>query len=224
MSIRVLIADDERLVRTGFRMILAAEPDIDVVGEARDGREAIEVARELAPDVVLMDVRMPDVDGLAATREIAGADGRATHPRVIVLTTFDLDEYVYGALRAGASGFLLKDAPESQLVAAIHAAAAGGSLFSASATRRLVATFARRQPSMAADEASGMDELTEREREVLLLVARGLSNREIATALHVTAHTAKTHVAHILGKLGLRDRVQTVVFAYEHDLVTDQRD
>jgi DNA-binding NarL/FixJ family response regulator len=218
-----LIADDERLVRTGFRMILAAEADIDVVGEARDGREAIDAARQLAPDVVLMDVRMPDIDGLAATREIAGtdADGRTTHPRVIVLTTFDLDEYVYGALRAGASGFLLKDAPESQLVAAIRAAATGGSLYSPSATRRLVATFARRQPSTVADTLGGVAELTEREREVLLLVARGLSNREIASTLRVTEHTAKTHVAHILGKLGLRGRVQAVVYAYEHDLAGD---
>jgi DNA-binding NarL/FixJ family response regulator len=220
--IRVLLADDERLVRAGFRMILATEPDIEVVGEARDGREAIEAATRLQPDVVLMDVRMPGVDGLAATRAIVGASeppGREhAQPRVIVLTTFDLDEYVYGALQAGATGFLLKDAPESQLVAAIRAAATGAALFSPEATRRLVATFARHRPPDDSDGA-GIGDLTQREHEVLLLVARGLSNQELAVELAITEHTAKTHVAHILGKLGLRDRVQAVVFAYEHDLV-----
>jgi DNA-binding NarL/FixJ family response regulator len=214
VTIRVLIADDERLVRAGFRMILASEPGIEVIGEARDGREAIEAVHRLHPDVVLMDVRMPGIDGLAATREIV--TGAGAPARVIVLTTFDLDEYVYGALQAGATGFLLKDAPEAQLVAAIRAAATGGALFSPEATQRLVATFARRPP--ARDESTTAD-LTAREREVLLLVATGLSNREIAETLSITEHTAKTHVAHILGKLGLRDRVQAVVFAYEHDLV-----
>jgi DNA-binding NarL/FixJ family response regulator len=225
VTIRVLIADDERLVRAGFRMILAAEPGIEVVGEARDGREAIEAVGRLHPDVVLMDVRMPGIDGLAATRAIvAGSDGSdhvgragAAGPvRVIVLTTFDLDEYVYGALQAGATGFLLKDAPEAQLVAAIRAAATGAALFSPEATQRLVTTFAQRRP---ARNESTTEDLTAREREVLLLVATGLSNREIAETLSITEHTAKTHVAHILGKLGLRDRVQAVVFAYEHDLV-----
>lgn len=218
----MLIADDERLVRAGFRMILGAEADIEVVGEARDGREAIDATRRLKPDVVLMDVRMPGIDGLAATREIAGAGhdaspGDDARPaRVIVLTTFDLDDYVYGALRAGATGFLLKDAPEAQLVAAIRAASTGAALFSPEATQRLVATFAHRGPDRDAD---GIAELTAREREVLLLVAQGLSNQELANSLAITEHTAKTHVAHILGKLGLRDRVQAVVFAYEHDLV-----
>jgi DNA-binding NarL/FixJ family response regulator len=213
MTIRVLIADDERLVRAGFRMILGAEPDIQVVAEARDGREAIDAVRRHKPDVVLMDVRMPGIDGLAATREITMV---TAPPRVIVLTTFDLDEYVYGALRAGASGFLLKDAPETQLLAAIRAAATGASLFSPEATQRLVATFAHRHQE---PDAAAVADLTAREREVLLLVAQGLSNQELAAALTITEHTAKTHVAHILGKLGLRDRVQAVVFAYENELV-----
>ena len=216
MSIRVLIVDDERLVRAGFRMILLGEAGIEVAGEAASGREAIDEARRLQPDVILMDVRMPGIDGLAATREIVGdRDGAAAGPRVIVLTTFDLDEYVFGALQAGATGFLLKDAPVAQLVAAIRAASTGASLLSPEATRRLVATFARRAPNPEAVVA----ELTGREREVLMLVAQGLSNREIGTALAVAEETVKTHVAHILGKLGLRDRVQAVVFAYEQGLV-----
>lgn len=215
MTIRVLVADDERLVRAGFRMILAAEPDIDVVAEAGDGREALAEVRRSRPDVVLMDIRMPEVDGLTATRRILDLAGE--RPHVILLTTFDLDEYVYQALRAGASGFLLKDAPEDQLVAAIRVAATGGSMFAPTATRRLVEEFARRGPP--AEAPPGLDELTPREVEVLRLVARGLSNREIAGELVVTEHTAKTHVAHILGKLGLRDRVQAVVLAYESRLV-----
>jgi DNA-binding NarL/FixJ family response regulator len=214
VSIGVLLADDERLVRAGFRMILKAEPDIDVVGEASNGLEAIEGARELGPDVVLMDIRMPNLDGLEATRRIlAGPDPR---PRVIVLTTFDLDEYVYEALRVGASGFLLKDAPEDQLVAAIRVAADGGSIFAPSVTRRLIEEFTQRARREAPPE---LEELTPRELEVLRLIAGGLSNQEIAAKLVVSEHTAKTHVAHILQKLNLRDRVQAVVLAYEMELV-----
>jgi DNA-binding NarL/FixJ family response regulator len=215
MTVRVLLVDDERLVRTGFRMILATEPDIEVVGEAQDGLEAIDASARLHPDVVLMDIRMPRMHGLEAAHLLLdGPDA----PRVIVLTTFDLDEYVYEALRAGASGFLLKDAPEDQLIAAIRVAADGGSLFAPSVTRRLVASFASRSPR-GPRVVPGLDDLTAREAEVLLLVARGLSNREIADALVISEHTAKTHVAHILGKLGLRDRVQAVVCAYEAGLV-----
>jgi len=214
MTIRVLLADDQRLVRGGFRMILHAEPDVDVVGEAADGAEAVALARDLHPHVVLMDVRMPNVDGIEATRRIV--DGTEESPRVLVLTTFDLDEYVYEALRAGASGFLLKDAPEEQLVAGIRIVAAGGSLFAPAVTRRLIERFAEtatREPPPA------VAELTARELDVLRLVARGLSNTEIASELVVSDHTVKTHVAHILGKLDLRDRVQVVVLAYESGIV-----
>ena len=215
MTIRVLLADDQRLVRGGFRMILRAEKDIEVVGEASDGREAIEEAARLGPDVVLMDVRMPNVDGLEATRRIlAGPEPR---PHVVVLTTFDLDEYVYEALRAGASGFLLKDAPEDQLISAIRLAADGGAMFSPSVTRTLIEEFAGRAERSA--PAPALDELTERETEVLRLLARGLSNRELADELVVSEHTAKTHVARILTKLGLRDRTQAVILAYESGLV-----
>jgi DNA-binding NarL/FixJ family response regulator len=213
--IRVLLADDQRLVRSGFRMILKAEPGVEVVGEAADGREAIEQARALAPDVVLMDVRMPNLDGIEATRRIVG---EAEAPRVIVLTTFDEDEYVFGALRAGASGFLLKDAPEDQLVAAIRVAADGGSLFAPSVTRRLIERFAGHS-----EPPAGLADLTGREREVLTLVARGLSNAEIAAELVVSEHTVKTHVARVLQKLDLRDRTQAVVAAYESGLVQPGR-
>jgi DNA-binding NarL/FixJ family response regulator len=210
MTIRVLLADDQTLVRSGFRMILRAEPDIDVVGEAADGAEAIALARGLNPDVVLMDVRMPNVDGIEATRRIM--DGGEHAPRVLVLTTFDLDQYVFEALRAGASGFLLKDAPEDQLVSGIRIVAVGASLFAPAVTRRLIERFAGAVP-IAPPPALG--ELTPRELEVLRLVARGLSNAEIAGELVLSEHTAKTHVAHILDKLDLRDRVQAVVLAYE---------
>jgi len=210
--IRVVVADDQPLVRTGLRMILTAEPDIAIVGEAADGRAAIAVCAELRPDVVLMDVRMPDVDGIEATRVITAVD---EPPRVLVLTTFDLDEVVYDALRAGASGFLLKDAPEERLTTAIRVVAEGGSLFAPSVTRRLIEEFARRSPAPQA-ELSG---LTEREHEVLRLVARGLSNAEIAQELFVSDNTVKTHVARLLMKLGVRDRVQAVVLAYESGLV-----
>jgi DNA-binding NarL/FixJ family response regulator len=211
--IRVLLADDERLVRTGFRMILAGEPDIDVVGEAADGARTVALARELQADVVLMDVRMPEVDGIEATRRLTA---RAPAPRVIVLTTFDIDEYVFGALRAGASAFLLKDAPEQQLLAAIRVVADGGSLFAPSVTRRLVERFA---DTPASGTRRALAELTPRETEVLRLIARGMSNAEIAAALVVSEHTTRTHVASLLSKLGLRNRVQAVVLAYEAGLV-----
>jgi DNA-binding NarL/FixJ family response regulator len=210
--IRVLLADDQSLVRAGFRMILRAEPDIDVVGEAADGRQAVEQARRLKPDVVLMDIRMPDLDGIEATRKVTALDPPA---RVLVLTTFDLDEYVYESLRAGASAFLLKDAPEQQLVAAVRVVADGGSLFSPSVTHRLIERFARGSSSA----PLGLGELTPREQQVLRLVARGRSNAEIATELVVSEHTAKTHVASILQKLELRNRVQAVVLAYESGLI-----
>ena len=213
--IRVLIADDQPLVRTGLRMILSTEPDIDVVGEAVDGAQAVDLSDRHRPDVVLMDVRMPGVDGIAATRTITAA---ADPPRVLVLTTFDLDEVVYDALRAGASGFLLKDAPEDRLVTAIHVVAEGGSLFAPSVTRRLIEEFSARAPRRDAT-VSG---LTEREHEVLGLVARGMSNAEIAAELVVSENTVKTHVARLLMKLGVRDRVQAVVLAYESGLVRPQ--
>jgi DNA-binding NarL/FixJ family response regulator len=212
--IKVLLADDQSLVRAGFRMILRAESDIDVVGEAADGREAVAKCSTHRPDVVLMDVRMPEMNGIEATRSIAAGEGA---PRVVVLTTFDRDEYVYEALRAGASAFLLKDAPEHQLLSAIRVAADGGSLFSPTITRRLIEQFAA---SGAADEPPDeLAELTARELEVLRLVARGLSNAEISSELVVSEHTTKTHVASILQKLGLRNRVQAVVLAYESGVV-----
>ena len=217
MSIEVLIVDDQELVRTGFRLFLETQPGLTVVGEAGDGEEAIERVRELRPDVVLMDIRMPTMDGVEATAKLtSGAIEPA--PRVLVLTTFDLDEYVFGALRAGAAGFLLKDAPRERLIEAIRVVHSGEALLSPSITRRLIEDFAARSDPIA-PPAAVLAELTPREREVLVLVAHGLSNAEIAARLVVTEATVKSHVGSVLLKLGLRDRVQAVVFAYEHGIV-----
>ena len=214
MSLSVLIVDDQALVRAGFRMILDAEVDIDVAGEAADGADAVAVAQRLRPDVILMDVRMPEVDGIEATRRILAAEG--VESKVVMLTTFDMDEYVYDALRAGASGFLLKDVPPEQLVAGIRAVAQGDALLAPSVTRRVIEEFVRRPLSSAPTTTPPeVAELTARELEVLKLVARGLSNAEIAKELFVSDTTVKTHVAHMLMKLGVRDRVQAVVLAYE---------
>ena len=217
MSIRVLLADDERLVRSGFRLILEAESDIAVVGEASDGEEAMEKTKVLDPDVVLMDVQMPVKNGLVATREIV-ALGRTGSSRVIILTTFDLDEYVYEALRAGASGFLLKRAPAEDLVAGIRIVAAGDALLAPSITRRLLSHFAT-PPSPRSEDVSLLNRLTQREREVFELVAQGFSNSEIAEHLFLTEGTVKTHVNHIFEKLQVRDRTQAVIFAYDVGLV-----
>jgi DNA-binding NarL/FixJ family response regulator len=217
VSIGVVIADDQALVRTGFRMILSAEEDIEVLGEAENGREVVALVRELNPDVVLMDIRMPELDGIEATRRIvqrSGDDG----PRILMLTTFDLNEYVYEALRAGASGFLLKDVPAHQLAAGVRMVAAGEALLAPSITRRLIEEFAATPKS--APPPPGLDELTPRELEVFRLVARGLSNAEIAAELVVSEATVKSHVAHVLMKLNLRDRVQAVVLAYEAGIVS----
>jgi DNA-binding NarL/FixJ family response regulator len=216
--VRVLIVDDQSLVRAGFRMILESEPDVEVVGEAADGAEAITAAQELAPDVILMDVRMPNVDGLEATRRLL--EGKEQGPRVLILTTFDLDEYVYEALKVGASGFLLKDTPPEQLVEAIHVVANGDALLSPVITRRVIEEFVRRPPDSLRKPSEALAELTPRELEILRLVARGLSNAEIAKEAFVSETTVKTHVAHILLKLRLRDRVQAVVFAYENGVVS----
>jgi DNA-binding NarL/FixJ family response regulator len=212
--IRVLIADDQALVRTGFRVILDAEPDLEVVGEAGDGVETVELVPEKRPDVVLMDIRMPNLDGIEATRRITALP-RAPH--VLMLTTFDLDEYVYEALRAGASGFLLKDAGADELLHAVHVVAAGEALLSPSITRRLIADYARRPP--ASEQPAALVELTPRELEVLRLLARGLSNGEIARELVLGEATVKTHVARVFQKLDLHDRAQAVVLAYETGLV-----
>jgi DNA-binding NarL/FixJ family response regulator len=217
VSVRVLLVDDQALIRAGFRMILEAEEDIEVVGECADGTQAIDSVKRLGPDVVLMDIRMPEMDGIEATRRIAGADGEAP-PKVLMLTTFDLDEYVYDALRAGASGFLLKDVPADQLVAGIRLVAQGDALLAPSVTRRLIEEFSRSGRGRRAEPA-GLDELTPRELEVFRLMARGMSNAEIAAGLIVSETTVKTHVARILMKLGLRDRVQAVVLAYESGVV-----
>jgi DNA-binding NarL/FixJ family response regulator len=217
MSTSIVIADDQALVRTGFRMILEGEPDLRVVGEAKDGVDAVEVARHCRPDVVLMDIRMPRMDGLEATRRIV-AHGTAGIPRVLILTTFDLDEYVYEALQAGASGFLLKDVPPEQLVAGIRVVAEGEALLAPTVTRRLIETFLQDRPRAPAPPQA-LAELTERELEVFRLIARGLSNAEIADQLVVSGTTVKTHVAHVLSKLALRDRVQAVVLAYETGIV-----
>jgi DNA-binding NarL/FixJ family response regulator len=218
MSCRVLIADDQALVRAGFRMIIDSEPGLEVVGEASDGLEAVTAAREHAPDVVLMDIRMPGIDGIEATRRVLALGGDPP-VRVLVLTTFDLNEYVYDALRAGASGFLLKDTPPEQLVAGIQVVARGESLLAPSITRRLIEEFAAKAPAAEAAPAPELEELTARELEVFRLMARGLSNAEIASELVVSETTVKTHVARVLMKLGLRDRVQGVVYAYEHGVV-----
>jgi DNA-binding NarL/FixJ family response regulator len=217
--IRVVLADDQPLVRTGLRMILSAESDLQIVGEASDGAEAITVCGHTHPDVVLMDVRMPGIDGIEATRAITTR--QEAPPRVLILTTFDLDGVVYDALRAGASGFLLKDASEERLTTAIRVVSDGGSLFAPSITRRLIEEFARREPR---HPPPSLDGLTDREVDVLKQVARGLSNAEIASTLFVTENTVKTHVARVLRKLGVRDRVQAVVFAYESGLVTPSAD
>jgi DNA-binding NarL/FixJ family response regulator len=214
--IRLLLVDDQPLVRAGLRMVFEPESDIEIVGEAADGDEALRRVRELGPDVALMDVRMPRRDGIQATRSVLGG-AFAEPPRVLVLTTFDDDEYVYEALRAGASGFLLKDAPPEALVAAVRAVVAGDALLAPAVTRRLVEGFAHRRPAAAAPP--GLAELTEREQEVFRLVARGLSNAEIAERLYVGESTVKTHVGHVLSKLDLRDRVQAVVLAYEAGVV-----
>jgi len=212
--IRVLIADDQAMVREGFGALLAAQPDLLVVGAAADGAAAVAESRRLDPDVVLMDVRMPVMDGLEATRRLCAAEG----PRVLILTTFDLDDYVYEALRAGASGFLLKDAPAADLVHAVRVVAAGEALLAPSVTRRLIGEFAAR-PRERRPRPTALNALTPRETEVLRLIARGRSNQEIAAELVVAEQTVKTHVGRILAKLGLRDRAQAVVFAYESGLV-----
>ena len=212
MSIRVLVADDQSMVRAGFRMLLSNQEDIEVVAEASNGLEAVDKATRFEPTVVLMDIRMPELDGLEATRRILAADGAA---RILILTTFDLDEYVYEALRAGASGFVLKDDPPEQLIAAIRTVAAGDALLSPAVTKRVIERFSRMPPPSAPKE---IDELSERELDVFRLVARGLSNAEIGRELYISETTVKTHVTHILAKLGLRDRVQAVVLAHQTGL------
>jgi DNA-binding NarL/FixJ family response regulator len=218
MTIRLLLVDDQQLVRTGFRMIVQDEPDIDVVGEAGDGRAGIEEARRLRPDVIVMDIRMPVLDGIEATRRIV-RDGIVPGARVLVLTTFDADENVIEALRAGASGFLLKDVTPSDFVAAIRTVAAGDALLAPTVTRRLLDRFADRLPPVNAERNAALRDLTQRELEVLKLIARGRSNREIADELVLAEPTVKTHVSHVLDKLDLRDRAQAVVLAYEAGLV-----
>ena len=216
MSTRVLIADDQALVRAGFRKLLESSPDVEVVGEAADGREAVDQARRLLPTVVLMDIRMPRMDGIEATRRLMSGGDAA---RVLILTTFGLDDYVYDALRAGASGFMLKDAPPEELLAAIEVVARGDALIAPAVTRSVIEEFVRRSPAPS-PPAPVLDELTAREREVLALLARGLSNAEIAERLVVSDGTVKTHVAHVFSKLGLRDRVQAVILAYESGVIT----
>jgi len=239
VTVRVLIADDDVLVRAGLRMMIETQDDLEVVGEAGDGEEAIALAATLAPDVVLMDIRMPGVDGIEATRRITGADhehpgedvsgdgAEDGPPRVLVLTTFEIDQYVYDAVRAGASGFLLKRTPPEDLLEGIRVVAGGDALLAPSVTRRLLAEFARvsAEPARSAPaQARDLDRLTDREREVLVLIAKGLSNREIADALYISESTTKTHVKRILMKLGLRDRVHAVVLAYESGLLVPGRE
>ena len=215
----VLIADDQALVRRGFRLILEIEPDIEVIGEAADGEEAVTRSRDLRPDIVLMDVRMPGLDGISATRRLT-SDADLVGTRVVMLTTFDMDEYVYEALEAGASGFLLKDVEPELLVAGIHAVHCGDSLLAPSVTRRMIETFLTAPRVRDPEERRALATLTNREREILLMMARGLTNAEIATELFVSDTTVKTHVGRVLMKLGLRDRVQVVIFAYESGLVS----
>ncbi|MDF9814807.1 response regulator transcription factor [Streptomyces sp. SPB162] len=222
MAIRVMLVDDQVLLRTGFRMVLQAQPDMEVVAEAGDGAQAVEVLRSTKVDVVLMDVRMPRLDGVEATRRICGSPDRKPDdggPRVLILTTFDLDEYAFSALKAGASGFLLKDVPPDELLAAIRSVHSGDAVVAPSTTRRLLDRFTPMLPSSGAPDNTAVNRLTEREREVLLLVAQGLSNGEIARKLVLSEATVKTHVGRILTKLDLRDRVQAVVLAYETGLV-----
>jgi DNA-binding NarL/FixJ family response regulator len=215
--IRVVIADDEALIRDRFRMILGAQPEVEVMGEAADGSEAVEAARAQRPDVVLMDVRMPYMDGLEATRQLVGTDAKEPMD-VLVVTTFDLDNYVFTALRDGAAGFLLKDIDPDELIAAVRTIAAGNGLVAPEVTRKLIAEFARSQPEPTGD-APGYDELSERERDVLLEVAHGRSNAEIAGELYIEETTVKTHLRSVLRKLGLRDRIHLVIYAYEHHLI-----
>ncbi|KOU41536.1 MULTISPECIES: response regulator transcription factor [unclassified Streptomyces] len=221
MTIRVIIVDDQAMVRAGFAALLSAQADIDVVGEAPDGRQGVEVARSTHPDVVLMDVRMPEMDGLAAAREILDPPVGVVHrPKVLMLTTFDVDDYVYEALRAGASGFLLKDAPPADLIGAVRVVAAGEALLAPSVTRRLIADFAAQRPAPRKGTAAlRLNGLTPRETEVLELIARGLSNQEIAGRLVLAEQTVKTHIGRVLAKLDLRDRAQAVIFAYEAGVV-----
>jgi DNA-binding NarL/FixJ family response regulator len=217
VSTRILLADDQELLRMGFRMVLEAQDDLEVVGEAGDGAEAVALTRELEPDVVLMDVRMPNMDGVQATRALVEGGSRS---HIIILTTFDLDEYAHAGLRAGASGFLLKDAPTADLLSAIRAVASGEAVVAPSTTRRLLATIAHQLPvAETGDDLPGLSSLTPREGEVLIAVARGLSNAEIAEELVLSEATVKTHVGRILAKLELRDRVQIVIYAYDHGLV-----
>jgi DNA-binding NarL/FixJ family response regulator len=219
VSIRVVLADDQALVRTGFRLIIAEADDIEVVGEAGDGAEAIQVTAAAHPDVVLMDIRMPGTDGISATRQIRAAAAADPAPRVLILTTFDLDEYVFAGLRAGASGFVLKDALAPDLLAAIRAVASGAAVVAPAITRRLIERFIGDAPADNRPTMSALDVLTAREREVLSLIARGLSNTEIAARLFLSEGTVKTHVSRVLAKLGLRDRIQAVILAYEVGLI-----
>ena len=212
-KLRVVIADDQPMMRAGFKAVLEAAGDIEIVAEAGDGEEAVRAANEHAPDVVLMDIRMPGMDGIEATRQLP-------RQRILILTTFGLDEYIIDALRAGASGFLLKDAPTHEVVAAVRAVAAGDAVLSATVTRQLLDQVARRLPAPVSRRPDDVDQLTEREHEVLRMLANGLSNHEIATALTISEATVKSHVSHLLGKLGLRDRVQAVIYAYETRLIT----
>ncbi|MGW6055124.1 response regulator [Streptomyces sp. NPDC055189] len=219
MTIRVIIVDDQNMVRAGFAALLAAQSDIDVVGEAPNGKAGVDVSRTTHPDVVLMDVRMPEMDGLAAARALLEPPPGVVHvPKVLMLTTFDVDDYVYEALRAGASGFLLKDAPPADLISAVRVVAAGEALLAPSVTRRLITDFVKQRPRT--DQSLRLNGLTPRETEVLALIARGLSNQEIAEHLVLAEQTVKTHIGKVLSKLGLRDRAQAVIFAYESGLIT----